>query len=75
VSTAAAPTHCIYSGVPGADGASGSATASVTAPTTPGVYYLAFDRAQHFSCEQALAAGWWSGPPDSTRYFATLHVE
>jgi hypothetical protein len=72
--SAAAPTQCIYSGVPGAAGASGTATARFTAPSARGVYYLAFDRAQHCSCEQALASGWWNGPPGADRLFATIRV-
>ncbi len=66
------PVACAYTGVPGAAGVSGSATLTLTAPGTPGVYYLGFDRAQHFSCAQALASGWWSGAPGSSRYIASV---
>jgi len=41
-STASAPFACIYSGVPGATRKYGSATIPVTAPNTPGTYYLGF---------------------------------
>src|SRR5262245_54068931 len=57
------PFTCIYTDVPGMEGDSGNATIQVTAPSTPGVYFLGFDRAQHFSCGQALEAGWWNGAP------------
>ena len=68
------PFTCIYTGIPGAAGASGSATIEVTAPSTPGVYFLGFDRAQHFSCGEALEAGWWSGAPDTSRFIANVIV-
>jgi CSLREA domain-containing protein len=66
------PFTCIYDDVPGPVGESGSATINVTAPSTPGVYYLGFDRAQHYSCAQALAVGWWNDPPDPNRYIASV---
>jgi CSLREA domain-containing protein len=68
------PFTCIYTGIPGAGGASGSATIEVTAPSTPGVYFLGFDRAQHYSCGQALETGWWNGAPDSSRLIANVIV-
>ena len=71
-SNASAPFGCIYTGIPGVEGTSGSATIEVTAPSTPGIYYLAFDRAQHYSCGQALEAGWWNGAPGSNRYIASI---
>src|SRR5260221_10286466 len=71
-STASAPFTCVYTGIPGVAGTSGSTTIDVTAPSTPGIYYLGFDRAQHFSCDQALASGWWSGAPDPSRYIASI---
>ena len=69
----AAPTQCIYNGIPGvAPGVSGSKTFTVTAPATPGVYNLAFDRSEGFTCEQALAGGkWWNGP----NTFAMISVQ
>ena len=69
---ASAPFNCIYTGIPGVEGTSGSATIDVTAPNAPGIYYLGFDRAQHNSCDQALSAGWWNGVPDSSRYIASI---
>ncbi len=66
------PFTCIYTGIPGAAGASGSATIEVTTPSTPGVYFLAFDRAQHYSCGQALEVGWWNGAPDSNRFVGNV---
>ena len=66
------PLACAYDGIPSTGGATGSATLNLTAPATPGVYYLGFDRAQHFSCAQALANGWWTGTPDPTRYIASV---
>src|SRR5215207_4244801 len=68
------PFSCIYTGVPAVEGASGNATLEVTAPSTPGVYFLGFDRAQHFSCGEALEAGWWSGAPDTSRFIANVIV-
>jgi CSLREA domain-containing protein len=68
------PFTCIYTGVPGVQGVSGSATIELTAPSTPGVYFLGFDRAQHFSCGQALEVGWWNGAPDSSRFIANVIV-
>ncbi len=68
------PFTCIYTGIPGVEGKTGSATIEVTAPSTPGVYFLGFDRAQHFSCGQALEVGWWNGAPDSSRYIANVIV-
>jgi hypothetical protein len=69
------PTQCVYSGIPGAAGASGSATATFTGPSVPGVYYLAFDRAQHYSCQQAFATrAWWNGSPGGDRLIATIRV-
>ena len=68
------PFTCIYTGIPGVEGDSGSATIEVTAPSVPGVYFLGFDRAQHYSCGQALERGWWSGAPDPNRYIANIIV-
>src|SRR5215510_5364820 len=66
-STNSAPFSCIYYGIPGVVGTSGSASIEVTVPSTPGIYYLGFDRAQQYTCEDALT-GWWSGTPDQSRY-------
>jgi len=73
-STASAPFTCIYTGIPGVVGTSGHASIEVTAPNTPGTYYLGFDRAQHYTCPQALASGWWNGAPDASRIIAKIKV-
>ena len=68
------PFACVYSGIPGAEGASGSTTIEVSAPSTPGVYFLGFDRSQHFTCGEALEQGWWNGVPGTNRFFANIVV-
>jgi len=66
-----APTGCVYSGIPGAAGDSGSGTMTLTAPSTPGTYYLGVDRSQAFSCP----AGWWNGAPSNpNRWIAAITV-
>jgi hypothetical protein len=67
------PSQCIYNGVPGVSpGVSSTKTFSVTAPATAGVYDLAFDRSEGFTCDQALASGkWWTGPNP----FAVISVQ
>jgi hypothetical protein len=65
------PFTCVYNGVPGASGKSGTASFTTTAPSTPGTYYLAFDRSQAYSCP----ANWWNGVPPAQRYFAQINVE
>ena len=66
------PDQCVYTGVPGGtEGVSGSADFNITAPTTPGTYYLDMDRAQDFSCP----SGWWNGAPTaSNRWLAVISV-
>jgi uncharacterized protein YjdB len=64
------PFTCVYNGVPGASGKSGTASFTTTAPSTPGTYYLAFDRSQAYSCP----ANWWNGVPPAQRYFAQIGV-
>src|SRR5215510_13069609 len=56
-STISSPFSCIYLGIPGVAGTSGSASINVTLPSTPGVYYFGFDRAQQYTCQDALS-GW-----------------
>jgi hypothetical protein len=68
------PTSCVYSGIPGPTGVSGSTSANFTAPTTTGTFYLGWDRAQSTACAGALSKGWWNGAPDPSRYFATIQV-
>lgn len=70
------PTRCVYSGIPGSAGEKGTKTFTVRAPNLPGKYYLAFDRAQQFSCEAALALKSWqsSATPAPNQYFAVVDV-
>jgi len=76
----AAATGCFYDGIPGCTGDSGSAGFNVTAPATPGIYYLAFDRAEDFccfcNCPGGASACWWTGSPAANpdRWFAALCV-
>jgi large repetitive protein len=44
------PTSCVYNGQPGPGGASGSAALTLTAPSAPGRYYVAYQFDQQFSC-------------------------
>ena len=71
----ALPTACVYNGQPGPAGLSGSGSATLTVPSTPGLYYIGYDRSQHYSCAQALATGkWWNSIPDTSRYLAAVAV-
>lgn len=63
---------CLYDGVPGPDGASGTASFTIKAPAEPGSYALAFDRAQHFSCSSVT--NWWNGQPRPAQHFAKIEV-
>ncbi len=66
-----APTDCVYSGIPGVAGVSGSGSTTLTAPSTPGTYYIGVDRSQAFSCP----AGWWNGAPSNTnRWIGAITV-
>ena len=65
------PFTCVYNGVPGASGKSGTASFTTAAPSAPGTYYLAFDRSQAYSCPTS----WWNGVPPAQRYFAQVNVE
>ena len=51
------PFTCVYSGIPGASGKSGTASFTTAASSAPGTYYLAFDRSQAYSCP----TNWWNG--------------
>jgi len=64
--------QCLYDGIPGPKGASGSAAFTIKAPVEPGSYALAFDRAQEFSC--AKLTKWWNGQPRPAQYFAKIEV-
>ncbi|MEA3412173.1 MAG: hypothetical protein U9R74_11635 [Pseudomonadota bacterium] len=63
---------CLYDGVPGPKGASGSTAFTIKAPVEPGSYALAFDRAQEFSCSKLTK--WWNGQPRPAQYFARIEV-
>jgi len=65
------PNQCIYSGVPGAAGKSGTANFNMTAPAAAGTYFIGFDRSQDFSCPNH----WWNSPPDASRYIAAIVVK
>lgn len=72
------PTSCGFDGIPGVVGVSGSAFVNITAPVTPGTYFVTFDRSQHFSCAQALATGnWWNFqfPAPVTNFIGILIVQ
>lgn len=66
------PAACTYDGPGGVD-QNGSAT--LTAPSVPGVYAIAFDFAQDFGCLQTHQ-GWWGGaaPDPRTQYIAEVNV-
>jgi len=70
----AAPDQCFYDGVPGATITTGTVAFSETAPTAPGSYFLAIDRAQDSRC-LASGATWWNDTPDpQTQYLAHIQV-
>jgi hypothetical protein len=62
------PTECIYTGI---GPASGHTSFTLTAPSTPGTYYLAFHRVLHYSCTGALS---WTWSPGLTEWFGVLAV-
>jgi hypothetical protein len=62
---------CPYGpGIPGAAGAFGANTVTLTTPAVPGRYYIGFDREQDFQCNSS----WWSGNPDFSRVVAVVDV-
>lgn len=66
------PTTCAFNGNPGPRGHSGeSRSLTLVAPTTPGTYYIAFDRSQDFSCP---TSAWWNGTPQPNQYIAAITV-
>jgi hypothetical protein len=78
------PTLCVYDGIPplAPGAATGSPSIMLTAPSTPGDYYIVFDRAQHFSCALALGhaatnGSWWNigAPPVTRNFFAAIRVQ
>lgn len=50
------PKGCVYSGIAGSSGVSGSGSISFNVPATSGVYYIRFRRTADFSCP---GPGWW----------------
>lgn len=71
----ALPVICAYGGEPGAGGAAGITNETynlqLTAPTTDGIYYIAFDRSQARECP---TTAWWSGTPQPNQYIAAIAV-
>ena len=68
----ALPTTCAYYGIPGAAGiTSESKNLQLTAPTSNGIYYIAFDRSQDYGCP---TGGWWNGTPQLNQYIAAIAV-
>jgi len=66
------PAGCVYTGIPGTRGVSGSGKITLTAPAEPGLYYIGVDRAQDFSCP----SHWWNGAPKTfNRYIAVITVQ
>ncbi|MEP6994910.1 MAG: putative Ig domain-containing protein, partial [Acidobacteriota bacterium] len=63
---------CTYDGIPGVAGVSGHGTASVTVPSAPGRYFVAFDVSAQYFCGQFPA--WWNGPPKTDRYMGVVIV-
>ena len=63
---------CTYDGIPGVAGVAGHGTTSLTVPASPGRYFVGFDYAQTYFCNQYPA--WWSGPPGPSRYMAVVIV-
>jgi hypothetical protein len=63
---------CTFDGIPPVSGITGHGSATLTVPSTPGLYYVAFDYAATFFCGQF--PNWWSGPPGPSRYMAIVIV-
>ncbi|MCI0578382.1 MAG: hypothetical protein L0331_19535, partial [Chloroflexi bacterium] len=63
---------CVYSGVPGPGGVSGTGTVNFNAPGQPGTYYIRFRQGQAFSCN----LGWWTVnyTPDSNLNVGVITV-
>ena len=66
------PQACVYDGIPGSFGATGSATAQLNAPTSPGLHLIRYDQGQDFGCN----LGWWevNGVPGAGNTIAALYV-
>ncbi|CAF0803463.1 unnamed protein product [Didymodactylos carnosus] len=67
------PQGCIYSGGPGLAGATGTGAMELTAPPTPGRYYIAFDRSQDMQCRHTHQ-NWWHGMPSPANIIAAVDV-
>ena len=65
------PQACAYNGIPGPTGVSSSGSVTLTAPSTPGTYYIAFDRSQAYSCP---LGGFWNGTPAHNRLIGAISV-
>ena len=69
---------CTYNGTPYPP-QSGTAPVSLTAPSTPGVYYLAMDWSLDWGCFQPTTPGvtvppYWHSPPTPNRYIGKVIV-
>ncbi|QRO01412.1 RICIN domain-containing protein [Archangium violaceum] len=67
------PLGCVFDGIPSGSGTSGTGFLGITAPTTPGVYYLRFRYAQAFSCDTS----WWTSEatPNDAHNIAVITVQ
>ncbi len=67
------PLGCAYDGIPSGSGTSGTGVLNITAPTSPGVYYLRFRYAQAFSCDTS----WWTvdATPNDAHNIAVITVQ
>lgn len=68
-SSAGSGQGCVYNGVPGTNGVSGTGTVTMTAPTTPGQYFVRFSHGQDYSCN----LGWW-GAPTAAKNIGIINV-
>lgn len=64
------PSYCAYQGVPGCQGASGTDTSQMTAPSGPGVYDIRFNLRQDYVC----GTSWWGPEPGDVRTVASICV-
>jgi hypothetical protein len=68
-SSLAKPSVCIFSGNVG----SGHASFTLTAPSTPGTYYIAVERPMMYSCSQALGWDWLTPVPNQYIGVVAIH--
>jgi hypothetical protein len=66
-----APLGCAYDGIPGAAGHSELASMTLTAPATPGTYFIGWDRSADYGCPTS----WWNGSPTPDRLLGVLVVQ